>query len=131
MNRSTGPARPPRYEQEIEKVLRRSRVGRARRRWRMPRLGPPAVRWDWQTGALLGWALALTAFMLHYVSAPWAFRAARWLVLGAFVLLVLGYLSALFPRRPPHYEKRWRGEVIDLPPPEPVWRQALRRLFRR
>lgn len=132
MSRSTGPARPPRYEREIEQVLRRSRGGR--RRWRlrlrMPRPRLPHLGWDRQTGVLLGWALVVAAFVLSRVSAPWATSTARWLLLGAIALVVVSYVAALFPRQP-RYEKRWRGEVLDLRPPEPAWRQALRRLFRR
>lgn len=129
MSRSTGPA-GPRYEREIEQMLCHSRVGR--RRWRLPRprLRFPALRWDWQTGALLGWVLVAAAFVLRYVSAPWAPRTGRWLVLVGTMLVVLSYFAPLSRSRP-RYEKRWRGEIIDLPRPEPSWRRALHRLFRR
>jgi len=128
VNRSPGPARPPRYEREIEQVLRRSHGGR--RRWRLPRPKLPILRMDWQTGVALGWVLILGAFVLRYVTQPWAFQTMRWLVLAGAVLLVLGYVAALFPRQP-RYQKRWRGEVLQLPGEESAWRRTLRRFFHR
>lgn len=124
MSRPPSPAPPPRYEREIEHLLRRGRP--VRRRWRFPRLRRPTFRPDWQMAVLTALGLFLAAFFLRY-SVPWASRG---LVLVGTALLLLGYAGA-FSRPPRRYEKKWRGQVIDLPPAESPWRNALRRFFRR
>lgn len=128
MSRSTGPTQRPRYERDIEQVLRRSHRGR--RRWRFPRPQLPSLHWDWQTGGGLGWALIVVAFLLRFFAPLWAPRAARIMVLVGAGLLLLGYVAALFPQQP-RQERRWRGEIVALPGAEPGWRRALRRFFRR
>ncbi len=49
---------------------------------------------------------------------------------GAVVIFILGY--ALFFINPSgSYERRWRGQVIDEPPPANLWEKLRRKLQRR
>ena len=49
---------------------------------------------------------------------------------GAVVIFILGY-SLFFINPGGSYEKRWRGQPIDEPPPANLWEKLRRKLQRR
>jgi hypothetical protein len=55
--------------------------------------------------------------------------AARWVIIAGIILLGVSFVASLRSSRTAHYEKRWRGQVIDLSGPSLADR--LRAWFRR
>ena len=129
---------PDNLEREVEEILRKldefvpeeERFTRARRR------GTTAVS-DTLGGLLAGASrislgqLMLGSLVLVVVS--FFFRSAsptlaRWLIIAGLILFVTAFVLSLLGRRP-RYEKRWRGEVIDLS--EPGLGSRLRNWFQR
>jgi VIT1/CCC1 family predicted Fe2+/Mn2+ transporter len=117
---------PDNLEREVEEILRKldefvpeeGRLTRARRR-------VATALSDTLHGLLAGLSgislgqLMLGSLVLVVVS--FFFRSAspglaRWLIIAGLILFCAAFVLSLLGRRP-HYEKRWRGEVIDLSEP--------------
>jgi len=62
--------------------------------------------------------------------------AGRWLLIAGLVLFISSFVISFFGRRAgpatsPRYQKRWRGQPMDLDPPTPTLSQRLRAWFGR
>lgn len=83
----------------------------------------------------------LTALVLlvvgFFLQGAWAFG--RWMLIAGLVLFVGSFVISFFsrraPSRPSGYQKRWRGQPMDLQPPgseaTPTFSQRLRAWFAR
>ncbi len=111
------------YQREIEEILDnvedpRSHKAKRERRGFLRVLGAVFVQfiggrgWHISPGRImLGSLVLLLVALLIKGSMPGLVAPMVW---TGIVLFILGY--ALFFINPPHYEKRWRGRVIERPP---------------
>ena len=74
----------------------------------------------------------LTALVLLIVGffSQGAWEFGRWMLIGGLVLFISCFVISFFnrraPARSPRSEKRWRGQPMDLDPPNPTLSQRLR-----
>ena len=118
------------WEREIEELLRDKFDERGRR---SPRGGgrPPKRGTDWQRWLrtlsperllLYGLGLAFIAYLLRLFSSGAGFLVA----LVSVLLIATSIVLSIRQRERPYVEKRWRGQLIQLPRRQSWWVYQLR-----
>jgi len=129
---------PDKIEREVEEILRKldkfvpeeGRLARARRRFGqatsdfLHALAVRSSRVSLGHVMLVSLLLVVVAFLFRSASPT----LARWIIIGGLVLFFSSFVLSLLGGRS-RYERRWRGQVIDLS--EPSLGSRLRHWFQR